>query len=246
MPGFRTAGSAGQLGMFAELAPAVVPDLLALADDARPHLLLREPYEFAAWLAAERSGLPMVVHAIGVVTGSPVLFAAVAGESLAAARTAAARTAAGLPADPDLRSLYGRGIITFYPSSLRFLQLPPPDVPQQLIRLPSPGPARLPFERVRPGRPLVYVTLGTVFNTAVDLLRTLVAGVAALDAGGGRRRRVPRQGGDGLRRPLGRGAAGGRTLGRRPADLRHGLRACGCRGVPGARPATAGVPGLRD
>jgi MGT family glycosyltransferase len=39
----------------------------------------------------------------------------------------------------------------------------------------------LPFERVRPGRPLVYVTLGTVFNTAVDLLRTLVEGVAALD-----------------------------------------------------------------
>jgi UDP:flavonoid glycosyltransferase YjiC (YdhE family) len=77
--------------------------------------------------------------------------------------------------------LYGRGIITFYPSSLRFLQLPPPDVPEQPIRLPSPGPARLPFERVRPGRPLVYVTLGTVFNTAVDLLRTIVAGVAALD-----------------------------------------------------------------
>jgi len=137
---------------------------------------LREPYEFAAWLAAERSGLPMVVHAIGVVTGSPVLFAAVAGESLAAARTAT-----GLPADPGLRPLYGRGIITFYPPSLRFLQLPPPDVPEQPIRLPSPGPARLPFERVRPGRPLVYVTLGTVFNTAVDLLRTLVAGVAALD-----------------------------------------------------------------
>jgi UDP:flavonoid glycosyltransferase YjiC (YdhE family) len=39
----------------------------------------------------------------------------------------------------------------------------------------------LPFERVRPDRPLVYVTLGTVFNTAVDLLRTLVTGVAALD-----------------------------------------------------------------
>lgn len=180
LPGFRMAGSAGQLGMFAELAPAVVPDLLALADDVRPHLLLREPYEFAAWLAAERSGLPM----------------------------------------------------------------------------------------------------GTVFNTAVDLLRTIVAGVAALDvevlvttgqtvdpamlgpqpahvhrgplrpttgrAGGGRRRRVPRRGGDGLRRPLGRGTAGGHALGRRPADLRHGLRACRCRRVPGARPATAGVPGLRD
>jgi UDP:flavonoid glycosyltransferase YjiC (YdhE family) len=177
LPGFQTASSARQLGMFAELAPAVVPDLLALADDVRPHVLLREPYEFAAWLAAERSGLPMVVHAIGAASGSTVMLAAIAGEPLAAARTAT-----GLPADPDLKSLHGRGIITFYPSSLRFLQLPPPDLPQQPIRLPLPEPARLPFERARPGRPLVYVTLGTVFNnTALDLLRTLVSGVAALD-----------------------------------------------------------------
>jgi UDP:flavonoid glycosyltransferase YjiC (YdhE family) len=176
LPGFQAAGTAGQLGMFAELAPAVLPDLLTLAGEVRPHLLMREPYEFAAWFAAERCQLPMVVHAIGVVSGSPLLFAALAGEPLATARAAA-----GLPADPDLRSLYGRGIVTFYPASLRFLQLPPPDVPQRPIRLPLPGPARLPFERVRPGRPLVYITLGTVFNTAVDLLRTLVAGVAALD-----------------------------------------------------------------
>jgi UDP:flavonoid glycosyltransferase YjiC (YdhE family) len=176
MPGFRAAGTARQLGMLAELAPVVLPDLLTLAGDVRPHLLVREPYEFAAWLAAERCQLPIVVHAIGAVSGSPLLFAALAGEPLAAARAAA-----GLPADPELRSLYGRGIITFYPSSLRFLPIPPPDVPHQPIRLPPPGPARLPFERLRAGRPLVYVTLGTVFNTVVELLRTLVAGVAALD-----------------------------------------------------------------
>jgi UDP:flavonoid glycosyltransferase YjiC (YdhE family) len=137
---------------------------------------VREPYEFAAWLAAERCQLPIVVHAIGVVSGSPLLFAALAGEPLAAARAAA-----GLPADPELKSLYGRGLISFYPSSLRFLQLPPPAVSHRLVRLPPPGPAQLPFGRIRPDRPLVYITLGTVFNTTVDLLRTLVAGVAAVD-----------------------------------------------------------------
>jgi UDP:flavonoid glycosyltransferase YjiC (YdhE family) len=176
LPGFRAAGGAGQLGMFVNLGPTVLPDLLSLAGDVRPHLLVREPYEFAAWLAAERCQLPIVVHAIGVVSGSMLLFAALAGEPLAGARAAA-----DLPADPDLRSLYGHGLVTFYPSSLRFLQLPPPHVPRQLIRLPPPGPTRLPFQRTRPGRPLVYVTLGTVFNTTVGLLRTLVAGVAALD-----------------------------------------------------------------
>jgi UDP:flavonoid glycosyltransferase YjiC (YdhE family) len=176
LPGFRAASGAGQLGMFVNLGPTVLPDLLSLAGDVRPHLLVREPYEFAAWLAAERCQLPIVVHAIGVVSGSMLLFAASAGEPLAGARAAA-----DLPADPELRSLYGHGLVTFYPSSLRFLQLPPPHVPRQLIRLPLPGPTRLPFQRTRPGRPLVYVTLGTVFNTTVGLLRTLVAGVAALD-----------------------------------------------------------------
>jgi UDP:flavonoid glycosyltransferase YjiC (YdhE family) len=176
LPGFHAAGGAGQLGMFAKLAPTVLPDLLSLAGDMRPHLLVREPYEFAAWLAAERCQLPTVVHAIGVVSGSMRLIATLAGEPLADARAAA-----DLPADPDLRSLYGNGLVTFYPSSLRFLQLPPPPVPRQLVRLPPPGPTRLPFQRTRPGRPLVYVTLGTVFNTTVGLLRTLVAGVAALD-----------------------------------------------------------------
>ena len=97
LPGFQAAGSAGQLRMFVELAPTVLPDLLTLTGNVRPDLLVREPYEFAAWLAAERCQLPMVVHAIGVVSGSPLLFAALAGEPLAAARAAA-----GLPADPEL------------------------------------------------------------------------------------------------------------------------------------------------
>jgi hypothetical protein len=69
LPGFRAADSARQLGMLAELAPTVLPDLLTLTGDMQQHLLMREPYEFAAWLAAERCQLPIVVHAIGVVSG---------------------------------------------------------------------------------------------------------------------------------------------------------------------------------
>jgi UDP:flavonoid glycosyltransferase YjiC (YdhE family) len=176
MPGFQAAGPVGQVRMFAELAPVVLPDLLTLVGNLQPDLLVREPYEFTAWLAAERCQLPMVVHAIGVVSQSMALLAAFVGEPLAAARAAV-----GLPADPELRSLYGRGLISFYPSSLRFLPAPPPPVPPRLVRLPPPGPAQLPFERIRPDRPLVYITLGTVFNTFVDLLRILVTGVAALE-----------------------------------------------------------------
>ena len=70
MPGFQAAGPLEQVRRFAGLAPAVLPDLLALIDTLQPDLLVREPYEFAACLAAERSQLPMVVHAIGVVSGS--------------------------------------------------------------------------------------------------------------------------------------------------------------------------------
>jgi UDP:flavonoid glycosyltransferase YjiC (YdhE family) len=69
LPGFQAAGSVGQLRMFAQLAPTILPDLLTLAGNLRPHLLVREPYEFAAWLAAERSRVSMVVHAIGSFRG---------------------------------------------------------------------------------------------------------------------------------------------------------------------------------
>jgi hypothetical protein len=88
LPGFRAAGGLGQLRMFAELAPAALQDLLTVVNDAQPDLLLREPFEFAAWLAAERCRLPMVVHGLGVTPRTAVV-AAVAAEPLAAARAAA-------------------------------------------------------------------------------------------------------------------------------------------------------------
>src|SRR5215467_26272 len=175
LPGFRRAGPARQLQMFAELATATLPDLLTLSDRAQPSLTLRDPYEFAMWLAAERRGLPMIVHGVGSVPPTPFV-AALASEELNGVRAAA-----GLSEDRDLKSLSGRGIVTMVPPSLRVLPMPPPDAPQRLVRMPSPGPPRLPFLRTRPGQPLVYVTLGPVFNTAVDLLSTLVSGVAALD-----------------------------------------------------------------
>jgi len=43
LPGFQAAGSVGQLRMFAELAPAILPDLLTLVGDVRPDLLVRDP-----------------------------------------------------------------------------------------------------------------------------------------------------------------------------------------------------------
>src|SRR4029450_826578 len=41
LPGFHAAGGPGQLSMFAKLAPTVLPDLLSLAGDMRPHLLMQ-------------------------------------------------------------------------------------------------------------------------------------------------------------------------------------------------------------
>jgi len=229
MPGFQAAGPIGQLRMFVDLGRTVLPDLLTLIDELQPDLLMREPYEFSAWLAAERSQLPLVVHAIGVVSGSMPMIAAAAGESLAAARAAI-----GLPADPELTSLYGRGMISFYPSSLRFLPAPPPPVPGRLVRLPPPGPAQLPFERIQPDRPLIYITLGTVFNTTVELLRTLVSGAAALDV------EVLVTTGRTVD-PTALGPHVGRS-----ADLRQGLCPGRRRRAPGAGPATGGGAGLRD
>lgn len=175
LPGFRAAGALGQIRMWVDLAPRVLPDLLAAVDRVRPDLVLREPWEFAAWLASDIRGLPMVVHGVGSIPPASLL-AAAAGEPLAAMRAAA-----GLPPDPQLDSLFGSGLVTSTPVALRFLPVQLPPVPQRHVRLPLPPPAPLPFARVRPRRPLVYVTLGTVFGATAGLLRTLVGGVADLD-----------------------------------------------------------------
>lgn len=142
--------------LFGEVGLAAMRDGLdALIGEWAPHLLVFEPNALAAPLVAALRGIPAVQHMIGLRSAPPVL------ELLADAVTPA-WAAAGLPV-PPFAGLYEHPTLAVCPPSLDRL---PPGTPVQPLRpTPAPAPAaRLPVRLRQPGRPLVYVTLGTSFN----------------------------------------------------------------------------------
>jgi len=164
-PAFAEGGATGQLQAYAsELAPAALPDLVAVGESWRPDVVLRDATDFGALLAAEVLGLPQVPVGMMLRTTGPLL-AGLAGGALATARHDA-----GLAPDPDCSRADGAVYVDL---------IPPAWTPEGW-----PAPARLEhvrhpaFDGVRPpdraaGRPVVLMSLGTV-NTDDTFTRVAV------------------------------------------------------------------------
>lgn len=156
------------LGRYLENAVVQVPALRRVVADFRPDLLVRETTAFAGWLVGALTSLPVAVFDFAPT--APKLLALTAGDLFARAREAV-----GLPPDAMLRSLHGglhlvAGAPGWYPPSAlgaesRLFQ-PPVDAPGEQESPPW-------LDHRRPGRPFVYVTLGTLFNTTPGLFRTI-------------------------------------------------------------------------
>ena len=155
------------------IAPAKLPVLRRLADDLRPDLVVHPPVDVAAPLLAAERGLPSVTYGFGQVLEPPLVAAL-------ADRVAPLWRAAGL--EPDAYAGIFRG---------RYLDPCPPSL------LSDRGPAAGVAEPIRPevpgdpdaalpgwagslgGRPVVYVSLGTVpFFNQPDKFVTLLAELA--------------------------------------------------------------------
>jgi UDP:flavonoid glycosyltransferase YjiC (YdhE family) len=147
---------------------------VALAIDAwRPHVVVRESFEFAGAIAAEARGLPHARVGIGLTlveeyalrTAAPVL------EPL--------REAAGLEPDPEGRTLDEAPYMTLTPPSL---EAPGVTVASRTLRFHAAAPR--PHSLQDPGEPpLVYLTFGTVAPTLghfPDLYRRVIDAVADL------------------------------------------------------------------
>lgn len=167
------------VGIFYNLSPRrMVPDLLALCNDWRPDLIVRESMELGGALAAEVLGLP---HA-----GVEVAYLA----HIAPWREAIheqvdrIRRDLGLSPDPALEMLYRYLHLSFTPA--RFHD-PATPLPATLHALHSRGfdgaaDAEVPaWLTSLPGQPTVYVTLGTVMNQIPGIyprvLRAILAGL---------------------------------------------------------------------
>lgn len=146
---------------------SAVPEVI---EEFRPDVVVRDETDLGTTIAAELGDLPVVTH---LVLASGLLVR----PELVAPRLDAVRAEHGLAPDPDFSRLTSGTVLSDAPPSFRS-----PEAPLALAPLHyRSGPVR----RVRPGndRPLVYATLGTIFNTTSgDLLDRLTAGLAGLEA----------------------------------------------------------------
>jgi UDP:flavonoid glycosyltransferase YjiC (YdhE family) len=149
-----------------ERSAPMLEDLLPLARDWSPSLMVCEQAELAGPIVAATLGIPNVTHAFG--------------HPLPAARVDRARDAMqplweahGLTA-PPFAGTYEHLYVDMYPETLKAYGND--HIPDIVKRRPhDPAPAA---EKV--GVPLVYVTFGTVFNRDLSLIATVVEGVRAL------------------------------------------------------------------
>lgn len=143
--------------------PLRARDLEHIVDDWRPDLLIHEVAELAGPLVASARDLAYATHSYSVVLGD---------DGVAAAAEGARRhwQAAGLNPHPRA-GLWEHLYLDICPPSLQ--QTAPPGAPVvQLVRPGDRTPDALPTSR-----PLVYVTLGTVYARP-DVFQTIIEGVA--------------------------------------------------------------------
>ena len=146
-------------------ARPMLADLMPIVEDWRPHLLVCEQGELAGPIAAARHDVPNVTHAFGRL--------------LPAARVARARESmADLWRAHDLEprpygGTYDHLYVDMYPPSLQT------DDTAHLGAVQLVRPTE-PLARDRAAAPLVYVTLGTVFNDDLPLFTTAVEAARAL------------------------------------------------------------------
>ena len=164
--------------VFGEIAaPAMLADLLPLVSSWRPDLVINNASEFAAPIAATKHGVPHATHAFGSLIPEDAVRDA--GEA-----TAAQWREQGLEPRP-YGGMYEHLYIDIYPPSLQLSAGEHVSARQLLRPIAFAGTSD---EAVRTditdrtGRPLVYLTFGTVFSE-YDLFSAALAGISELGIG---------------------------------------------------------------
>lgn len=159
------------IGLFGQ---QMLPELLAVCRDYAPDLILRDSVEFAGCVVAEHLGLPHASLQVG--GGHPTFLRA----PEVAAHLDALRAVVGLPADPAVDMLYRYLHLSFAPP-IYFANLPLPATAHcfQPAIFDQSGSEGLPAWADSLGaRPVVYATLGTVFNKMVHPFSAIIGGLA--------------------------------------------------------------------
>lgn len=166
----------GQLRLFVEIASmGAIADLLDFFSKRHPAAIVSDDYEYAGRLAAELAGIPVATHSLTVRLPRGMT------RPIIGPYLDSLRTSHGLDPDPELGRVYGQLYLDFVPLSLALpeaRQLPfshrlrpvvfdtgdDEDLPLWLDALPD--------------QPIVYATLGTVFNRTPGVLEAVVEAMA--------------------------------------------------------------------
>ncbi len=159
----------------------IVPDLLAIAGDWEPDLIVREGMEYGGCIVAELQG---IAHASVAGNGyaavdSPQVRYFPGIRSLVAEAMGHHRARFGLPPDPNVLMPYRYLHLCFTPPQWDGIDVPRPANSHFLRHTDTlrPG-AQLPaWVRQVPDRPTVYASLGTVFNKTPGVLEAIIQGL---------------------------------------------------------------------
>jgi UDP:flavonoid glycosyltransferase YjiC (YdhE family) len=147
-------------------AEPMLADLMPIAEEWRPHLLVCEQGELAGPLAAARLAIPSVTHAFGRLLPAVRL-------QRAAEAMADLWRAHGLEPRP-FAGTYDHLYVDIYPPGLQAADTAHVGAVQRI------RPAE-PIERDAAAEPVVYVTFGTVFNHDLALFATALEATGKLD-----------------------------------------------------------------
>jgi UDP:flavonoid glycosyltransferase YjiC (YdhE family) len=159
-----------------DAGPRRAARMLEWAAAWQPDVIVTDEVDVGTVIAAERLGIPCAT--VIVLAAGGFMRRDVVGDALDEVRAGQ-----GLAADPGLRRMRGNLVIDPTPPGYRD-PVDPVLGPVVRVRLAveTPGDGPPPWPVTRPGRPAVYVTLGTVFNLeSGDLFERVLAAAADHD-----------------------------------------------------------------
>lgn len=151
----------------------MINDLSALCEAWQPDVLVRDYSEYGACLVGEMLAIPHA--AVGLAAYLPDYITRLAIEK----PLAYLRSACGLPSHPAMPMLTKYLYLSLVPPSLQFPEYPLPATTTTLQPLPPPTLNTLlpDWLSTLPDQPTIYASLGTVFNRAPEIFRTIIAGL---------------------------------------------------------------------
>jgi UDP:flavonoid glycosyltransferase YjiC (YdhE family) len=168
--------SAGQSRLFIEIASmGAVADLLDFFSKRRPDAVVSEGTEYAGRLAAELAGVPAATHSVTVRVPRRLR------RPIIGADLERLRMNLGLDPDPMLDRVYGQLFLDFVPLSLALpeaKQLPFGHRLRPVVFDTSGGEGLPAWVDELPDQPIIYATLGTVFNRMPGLLEAVIEAMA--------------------------------------------------------------------